>query len=1289
LLIVEHMMKRWLVCSGLGVFLAGSVLGQTAQSWVNNSSIICPPEIPPVIDAFNFVNNRSAIISLTFTNADYLPLFDTTSTLNFTNHGYMSANTGFRFDTEPAAVGQRTWARSFFNDGTIDSGTATNPAPFTAIFFSGNGARTFLAATNIINPGTLNMGFESLLNVVGAGIDFRRTLITSETSGFSTGGGGFFFFNQGFFDGYWGADTNVMNPGFQFGFPPPQSPFSLVLDRNYNTRFQVLGGTPDFVSYLSDVTDASGSNRLVRAVFLRNTNAQYTVNVYFPPGPPFPGDDIEVEWISRTTNIVGQVQTNYIYLFDSFGANTNFGLAFNGTAGPRPTFIPVNYTFIVGGPFTLGTPETPATITPATFDLQSFTNQYSAYEALFFPATRVVSDVVGQNITNLPGRIEINATEYLDMTLGRIEALNYLKINATNSYGGNNGGLFSAPFMDVFLRSTNGVLAITNLIAPTVPRPEGTIELWSGRWTNEVAGVTNAYHVLFVDSQLSPTFPPRIQDTVLISTNIDGSGPGSLIINDVLTILRNSLFDAASITIASNSTGAGSLTGGLNFLNDTIWPTIAPRLEHLTNNGFITGVNAIYFGGKRASPYYTSNFDEPYIDFINTGSVTNFGSEIWALNFVNSGYFVAQTGPIELHGNRKAILTKGGFITRGGDITIESSILQVSNHVLLAGGAITLAVNNYLDDGSLSTGSADLVTNRNFWTTGFGFNLLQKPDHGSLLATTISNRALPFQRVINRWAADDRGPNPQGFIDNSAIGDVILNGGTNSVFEFAPVTGNNAIYIDRLELNGSTGASDALGRFGGVRADPGMKVYYGEAVANGVEISEKLTQTPGFVWVTNFNCGVFSSTNLIYLDGSTNRVNRGLAAACDIDSNGNGIMNCSDPAPIPAGLTGCQITTTPIPVPSASSGGSTDGGNGSGSGSTSGNLVKNLNYPGVASPAGAVFTNALATAKGTYNGLISSTNGVTVESCGYISVVLTDKGTFSAKVTLAGKTQGLSGKFNASGAAHTVIARAGASPLTLDLQLGASADGQLVGTVTASGWTADVLADRQSYSKANPAPQAGIYTLIIPGNLPGSSAPGGDSIGTLKIDALGNVLLSGALADGSKLNQKTTISKQGIWPLYAPLYNGKGLLASWVQLQGQPTQLNAQVLWIKMQGAVSKNYPAGFTNQAELIGSRYSRSKSAASQPVTGQFIVQGGGLSHPVTNSVVITADGKISAPRNSNLKVSVATGTGLFQGTVTDAQSHKVFPFQGVLLPDSDFGAGFFLNNELSGEVYLSPAP
>ena len=42
---------------------------------------------------------------------------------------------------------------------------------------------------------------------------------------------------------------------------------------------------------------------------------------------------------------------------------------------------------------------------------------------------------------------------------------------------------------------------------------------------------------------------------------------------------------------------------GINFLNGTVWPTIAPRLEHLTNNGFITGVNAIYFGGKRASPY--------------------------------------------------------------------------------------------------------------------------------------------------------------------------------------------------------------------------------------------------------------------------------------------------------------------------------------------------------------------------------------------------------------------------------------------------------------------------------------------------------------------------------------------------------------------------------------------------------------------------------------------------------------------------------------------------------------
>src|SRR5262249_15121311 len=86
-------------------------------------------------------------------------------------------------------------------------------------------------------------------------------------------------------------------------------------------------------------------------------------------------------------------------------------------------------------------------------------------------------------------------------------------------------------------------------------------------------------------------------------------------------------------------------------------------------------------------------------------------------------------------------------------------------------------------------------------------------------------------------------------------------------------------------------------------------------------IAEKLALVNDgrFIWVSNYNTGFFSSTNLVYADGSTNRLNTALVTSCDIDSNGNGIPNCQDPSPVPiispAGVAlTVEYTTAPIPA---------------------------------------------------------------------------------------------------------------------------------------------------------------------------------------------------------------------------------------------------------------------------------------------------------------------------------------------------------------------------------------
>src|SRR2546423_13689685 len=113
------MITRWLLSVGMAAAVAPAVLGQPAPLFRNDGVLTIPGnEHLLQVDALNFLNNGT--ISIQFTNFDYLPLFDTSDTLNFTNHGFMSANTGFHFDTAPATVGLRRWADGFLNDGTIE-----------------------------------------------------------------------------------------------------------------------------------------------------------------------------------------------------------------------------------------------------------------------------------------------------------------------------------------------------------------------------------------------------------------------------------------------------------------------------------------------------------------------------------------------------------------------------------------------------------------------------------------------------------------------------------------------------------------------------------------------------------------------------------------------------------------------------------------------------------------------------------------------------------------------------------------------------------------------------------------------------------------------------------------------------------------------------------------------------------------------------------------------------------------------------------------------------------------
>ena len=173
-------------------------------------------------------------------------------------------------------------------------------------------------------------------------------------------------------------------------------------------------------------------------------------------------------------------------------------------------------------------------------------------------------------------------------------------------------------------------------------------------------------------------------------------------------------------------------------------------------------------------------------------------------------------------------------------------------------------------------------------------------------------------------------------------------------------------------------------------------------------------------------------------------------------------------------------------------------------------------------------------AAGNYYGLFYVTNNAAPESSGSFDAMVGGGGNHTARLRLGGGSYPLSGTFSLTGAASNSIARPGLARLLVNLQLDMS-NGPLTGTVSDGTWTADLAANPAVYSKTNPAPQAGKYTLLIPGGDNGAIAPGGNGFGAVTVSETGAVTFNGMLGDGTPVTAASMVSSDGQWPLYASL----------------------------------------------------------------------------------------------------------------------------------------------------------
>jgi hypothetical protein len=322
---------------------------------------------------------------------------------------------------------------------------------------------------------------------------------------------------------------------------------------------------------------------------------------------------------------------------------------------------------------------------------------------------------------------------------------------------------------------------------------------------------------------------------------------------------------------------------------------------------------------------------------------------------------------------------------------------------------------------------------------------------------------------------------------------------------------------------------------------------------------------------------------------------------------------------------------------------------------------------------------------GTYNGLFFEQAEVRNASAGSFTATITSGGTFSGRLSMGKSKLSFSGRLNTSGPTVINLPRKGATALTLTLSSDGHSD-ELSGLVTDGQWTAKFRGDRATFDAvSNPSPFAGTYTLVIPGQDGSPTSPEGHSYGTLRVDAGGNVRFAGALADGTKVSQGTVISKDGLWPLYVPLYSGGGLLLSWQEFTNQSgLDITGLIDWIKQPDIKSHFYANGFTNECETSGSIFASSTNVVGF-TSGSVLLDGGNL--PDVVSAFVTIVNNKAADPASKLSVTFSPTTGLFKGKVIDPSSGKPLSFGGAVLQKLNGGYGYSLGTTRSSKTVVEP--
>jgi hypothetical protein len=356
-------------------------------------------------------------------------------------------------------------------------------------------------------------------------------------------------------------------------------------------------------------------------------------------------------------------------------------------------------------------------------------------------------------------------------------------------------------------------------------------------------------------------------------------------------------------------------------------------------------------------------------------------------------------------------------------------------------------------------------------------------------------------------------------------------------------------------------------------------------------------------------------------------------------------------------------------------------------------------------------------------------------SAGFVTLKVTDKSIYSGSLSFDGDKIPFSGRFTASGNVTRMVERGlklGKGPLTLSLAIDwSTSNDQVTGTLSDGVWTAQLTALKAILSNTN---SVGNYTLLIPRDETTGypvTAPGGIGSGTIINNPSGFAKLGLTVGDVDKSQKgtfKTSLSKNGEWPLYVPLYRTTntftntyasnsimakkeylGSVFGWVTFGDSNTAPTCSNLnWIKTTIPNTPNYglfkptnalyyAAGYSNQVGLLASPYTE-RLVGQTPIdlsSAKIIVRDGNLVEPFTNVTTLVAANKVlfspsttnslSTVHSNKLTIVFNKKFGTFSGNFLRPGDLLKTDFVGALLQNTTNASGHFLGTSQSGSVII----